>query len=68
LGVNLFNTKSDVTSQFNKWNTGVTAGIGLNIDNISLNASYDYGLGKADANKNIDAYNRGIKIGIGVSF
>ena len=68
LGVNLFNTKSDVTSQFNKWNTGVTAGIGVNIDNINLNASYDYGLGKADANKNIDAYNRGIKIGVGVSF
>ena len=68
LGVNLFNTKSDVTSQFNKWNTGVTAGIGVNIDNITLNASYDYGLSKADANKNIDAYNRGIKIGIGVSF
>ena len=68
LGVNLFNTKSDVTSQFNKWNTGVTAGIGVNIDNITLNASYDYGLSKADANKNIDAYNRGIKIGVGVSF
>jgi len=68
LGVNLFNTKSDVTSEFNKWNTSITAGIGFNIDNVNLSASYDYGLSKADANKSVDAYNRGVKIGIGVNF
>lgn len=68
LGVNLFHTKSDISSQFSKWNTGVTAGIGFNIDNINFSASYDYGLSKADANKNIDAYNRGVKVGLGINF
>lgn len=68
LGINLLNKTIDATSQFNKWDAGVTAGIGYQFENISLNASYDYGLTKVDANKSVDSYNRGFKVGVGVRF
>ncbi len=68
LGINLLNKSVDVTSQFNRWDVGVTGGIGYQFTNgLSLSASYDYGLSKADANQNINAYNRAIKVGIGIN-
>jgi hypothetical protein len=68
LAINLFNKSMDVTSQFNRWDVGVTGGIGYQFTNgLSLSASYDYGLSKADANQNIKAYNRVIKVGIGIN-
>ncbi|HEU5052874.1 MAG TPA: porin family protein [Hanamia sp.] len=69
LGINLLNKSMDVTSQFNRWDVGVTGGIGYQFTNgLNLSASYDYGLSKVDANQSINAFNRGIKVGIGMTF
>ena len=68
LGINLLNKTMDATSQFNRWNAGVTGGIGYQFSNgMSISASYDYGLSRADANQNVNAYNRAIKLGIGIN-
>lgn len=68
LGINLLNKSMDVTSQFNRWDVGVTGGIGYQFTNgLSLSASYDYGLSKADAHQNVNAYNHAVKIGIGIN-
>jgi len=69
LGFNLLNKKMDATSQFNRWDAGFTAGLGYQFANgVNITASYDHGLMKTDANKNLDAYNRSIKVGLGFSF
>jgi len=69
LGFNLLNKKMDATDQFNRWDAGFTTGIGYQFANgVNLTASYDHGLMKTDANKNLDAYNRSIKVGLGFSF
>ena len=68
LGINLLNKSLDATSQFNRWDAGITGGIGYQFSNgLNISASYDYGLTKMDANKNVNAFSRGIKLGIGVS-
>lgn len=67
-GINLLSKTMDATSQFNRWDAAVTGGIGYQFSNgINLSASYDYGLLKTDANKNINAYNHAIKLSIGVN-
>ncbi len=69
LGVNLLDKKIDATSQFNKWDAAVTAGVGYQLTNgLNLMASYDYGMSKMDANQNVKSYNHAFKFGIGVSF
>lgn len=69
LGLNLLNSKLDATGQLNRWDAGVTGGIGYQFANgINIMASYDYGLSKTDANKNINAYNNAVKIGLGINF
>ncbi len=67
MGINLLNKAMHATSQFNRWDAGITGGISYGFANgISLTASYDYGLFRADANQNVNAYNRTIKLGISV--
>ena len=69
LGINLLNSTMDATAQFNRWDAGITGGVGYQFKNgMNLSGSYDYGLMKADANKNMDVYNRGFKLGLGISF
>ncbi len=69
LGFNLLNSKMNATQQFNRWDVGVTGGIGYQFaSGINVMAAYDHGLLKADANKNFDSYNRSFKVGIGLSF
>ncbi|MGN6340906.1 MAG: porin family protein [Ginsengibacter sp.] len=69
LGVNLLNKTMDVTSAFNRWDVGLTGGIGYQfVNGLSLSASYDYGLSKVDANQSVNAFNRAIKVGIGINF
>ncbi|MEO8567796.1 MAG: porin family protein [Ginsengibacter sp.] len=69
LGINLFNNTTDATAQFNKWDVGVTGGIGYQLTNgINLMASYDYGLSKMDVNQNVKSYNNAFKVGVGISF
>ncbi|MEO6456309.1 MAG: porin family protein [Ginsengibacter sp.] len=68
LGINLLNSKMDATNQFNRWDAAVTGGIGYQFSNgINLMASYDYGLSKMDANRNVSSYNNVIKVGLGIS-
>ncbi|MEO8822806.1 MAG: porin family protein [Ginsengibacter sp.] len=68
LGINLLNKSLDVTSQFNRWDVGLTGGIGYQFTNgLSVSASYDYGLSKIDAHQNVNAFNRAIKVGIGIN-
>ena len=68
-GINLLNKTIDATSVLNRWDAGVTGGIGYQFSNgINISASYDHGLLKADANRNAAAYNHAVKVGIGVSF
>ncbi|MGN6399416.1 MAG: porin family protein [Flavisolibacter sp.] len=69
LGFNVLNSTTDATAQFNRWDAGLTGGVGYQFANgVNLMASYDHGLSKADANKNMNAYNRSFKVGIGFSF
>jgi len=69
LGFNVFNRKVDATEQLNRWDAGITGGIGYTFNNgLKLNACYDHGLTKTDADKNFDAYNRSFKIGLGFAF
>jgi hypothetical protein len=68
LGINLLNKSMDATSQLNRWDAGLTGGISYQFTNgVNIMASYDYGLVKADANQNVNAYTRGIKLGIGIN-
>lgn len=67
LGINLFNNKSDATAQFNRWDASLTGGVGYQFNNgINIMASYDYGLSKVDANQNVNSYNQGFKVGLGI--
>lgn len=69
LGLNLLNKNLDATAQFNRWDAGLTGGIGYQFTNgVNVMASYDHGLSKVDANKNLNSYNRSFKIGVGFSF
>lgn len=69
LGFNILNSKTDATSQFNRWDAGITGGIGYQFSNgVNIMASYDHGLSKTDANKNMNAYNRSFKVGVGFGF
>jgi hypothetical protein len=69
LGINLLNSKIDATNQFNRWDAALIGGIGYQFSNgINLTASYDYGLSKLDANKNVNVYNNSVKIGLGINF
>lgn len=69
LGVNLLNKNMDATQQFNRWDAGLTGGVGYQFANgVNLTARYDHGLSRVDANKNLNAYNRSFKVGLGFSF
>jgi hypothetical protein len=69
LGINLLNKSIDVTDEFNRWDAGITGGVGYQFKNgFSISAAYDHGLSKVDANKSADAYNRSVRIGLGISF
>ncbi len=69
LGINLLNNNMDVTTNFNRWDMGLTGGVGFNLSkNFSINAAYDYGLQRVDANKNVNAYNQAFKVGLTAGF
>jgi hypothetical protein len=69
LGFNVFNKSIDATNQFNRWDAGLTAGVGFTFGNgVNVSAAYDHGLMKTDANKNFEAYNRSFKVGLGFQF
>jgi hypothetical protein len=69
LGFNLLNRKMDATEQFNRWDAGITGGVGYQFANgINIMAAYDHGMSKVDANKSFNATNRSFKVGIGMTF
>lgn len=69
LGFNLIDEKMDVTGQLNRWDVGLTGGVGYQFANgFNLTASYDHGLSRVDAGKNLSTYNRAFKVGIGMRF
>jgi hypothetical protein len=69
LGFNLLNKTMDGTEQFNRWDAGITGGVGYQfVNGLNITAAYDHGLSKADKNQNMEAYNRSFKVGLGISF
>lgn len=69
LGINLLNETMDAKDQFNSWDMGLTGGIGYQFkQGFNVSASYNYGLSKVDANKNVAGFNNGFKIGVGINF
>lgn len=69
LGFNLLNSKLDATDKFNRWDLGLTGGVGYQFSNgVNVMASYDHGLSKVDANQNFNSYNRAFKVGVGITF
>ena len=69
LGFNVLDKTMDATDQFNRWDAGVTGGVGYQFANgLNISASYDHGLSKLDANQNFDSYNRSFKVGVGFNF
>lgn len=68
-GLNLLHTSFDVTNQLNRWDAGVTGGIGYQFTNgIRITGSYERGLAKVDAGQNIKSFNQGFKVGAGFNF
>lgn len=69
LGFNLLNKTFDATSQFNRWDAGLTSGVGYQFANgLNIRAAYDHGLSRVDAGQNMNAYNRSVKVGLGFTF
>jgi len=69
MGINLFNRRMDATEELNRWDAGVKGGVGYQFKNgFNVSASYDHGLSRLDADKNVDAYNRAFKVGVGFTF
>ncbi len=69
LGLNLLNTTTSATNQFNRWDAALTGGVGYTFTNgINLSAAYDHGITRVDANRNANAFNRAIKVGLGFQF
>jgi hypothetical protein len=69
LGFNLLNKKMDATQQFNRWDAGITGGVGYQFANgVNISAAYDHGLSRVDAGQNMNAYNRSVKVGLGFTF
>jgi hypothetical protein len=69
LGFNLLNSKLDATDKFNRWDLGLTGGVGYQFSNgVNVMAAYDHGLSKVDANQNFNSYNRAFKVGVGITF
>ena len=59
----------DVSDEFNEWDASITGGIGYQfVNGVNITAAYDHGLSRLDANKNMNAYNRSFKVGLGFSF
>src|SRR5688572_25312809 len=62
LGFSLINNDWDITEQFNRWDIGVTGGVGYEFSNgIGITAAYERGFQRLDKNQNFKAFNEGYK-------
>lgn len=69
LGFSLLNKDLDITDQFNRWDVGVTAGVGYEFANgIGITAAYDRGFQRLDKNQNFKVFNEGYKAGLTYKF
>lgn len=69
LGISFFNRGFGITERFNKFDLGLTGGIGYHFNNgLNIQAGYDYGLSKLDKNHNFDIHNRVVKLSLGFGF
>jgi hypothetical protein len=69
LGLSLYNKNFDVTSNFKKWDAGLSGGVGYEFANgFNIQASYDHGLSRPDANSRLKSYNSAVKLGVGFRF
>jgi len=69
LGISLYNSRLDITDNFNRIDAGVSGGIGYQFNNgLNIKAMYDHGLAKLDKNENFKAYNRDFKVTVGFTF
>jgi hypothetical protein len=69
LGFNLLNKKMDATEQLNRWDAGITGGVGYKfVNGVNITAAYDHGLSRVDAGQSMNAYNRSVKVGVGFNF
>lgn len=69
IGFSILNRTIDITDQFNRFDVGVTGGIGYEFDNgIGISASYERGFQRLDKNENFKAFNEGYKAGLTFRF
>lgn len=69
LGFSLINTDLDITNQFNKFDVGITGGIGYEFEGgFGIAASYEKGFNRLDKNQNFKVFNEGIKAGFTYKF
>ncbi len=69
LGFSLLNRDIDITDQFNRWDVGVTGGIGYEFANgFGISAAYERGFQRLDKNQNFKAFNEGYKAGLTYRF
>ncbi|MBD0256855.1 MAG: PorT family protein [Cytophagales bacterium] len=69
LGFSLLNQELNATSNLQKWDVGLTGGVGYKFENgFNLQAAYDHGLRRLDARDNFDTYNRVVKVSLGYEF
>ncbi len=69
LGISLYNSRLDITDNFNRIDMGITGGIGYKLNNgLNFKAGYGHGLSKLDKNDNFKAYNRAVKLTVGFTF
>ena len=69
LGLSLFKRNMDVTENFNRWDAALTGGLAYQFANgFHIQAAYDHGLSKVDADNRFNSHNRAVKLGVGFSF
>lgn len=69
LGFSLLNTDLDITNQFNRFDMGITGGIGYEFEGgFGIAASYEKGFNRLDKNQNFKVFNEGIKAGFTYKF
>ncbi|MFZ4772087.1 MAG: porin family protein [Ferruginibacter sp.] len=69
LGISLFSQDLNLTNNFNKTDITMVGGMGYRLDNgLQIAAGYDYGMSRVDKNSSFKAYNRAVKISVGLTF
>lgn len=68
-GFNFYRRDFDATEKMNQWDAGVRAAAAYQLGSgLRITAGYTHGLMKADANENMDVYNRSFNVGLGYRF